>query len=192
MRALRVIAIGALVMVAAGLAWVLFVGMPRWYPGGPATHAAAAAPAIPPPVVGRKIKAHLYYVSDDGTKLTSMERDVPYGESATDQAREIVNAQIAPVAEPLVSAIPPGTTLKALFVTSAGDAFVDLSKDVATAGTGGTLNELLTVYTIVDAITTNLPAITGVQLLVDGKEVDTLSGHVDLRRPLAKNLAWVQ
>ena len=31
-----------------------------------------------------------------------------------------------------------------------------------------------------------------VQVLVDGKEVDTLSGHVDLRRPLAKNLAWVQ
>ena len=26
------------------------------------------------------------------------------------------------------------------------------------------------------------------QLLVDGKEVDTLAGHVDLRRPLAKNL----
>ena len=25
-----------------------------------------------------------------------------------------------------------------------------------------------------------------------GREVDTLSGHVDLRRPLPKNLAWVQ
>jgi len=38
----------------------------------------------------------------------------------------------------------------------------------------------------------NLPAVTAVQLLVDGKEVDTLAGHVDLRRPLAKNLTWVQ
>jgi len=27
---------------------------------------------------------------------------------------------------------------------------------------------------------------------VDGKEVETLSGHIDLRRPLAKNLTWVQ
>ena len=34
--------------------------------------------------------------------------------------------------------------------------------------------------------------VTAVQLLIDGKEVDTLSGHVDLRRPLVKNLAWVQ
>jgi hypothetical protein len=31
-----------------------------------------------------------------------------------------------------------------------------------------------------------------VQLLVDGKEVDTLAGHVDVRRPLLKNLDWIQ
>jgi hypothetical protein len=47
---------------------------------------------------------------------------------------------------------------------------------------------MLTIYTIVHALTFNLPAVTAVQLLVDGKEVDTLAGHVDLRRPLSKNL----
>jgi hypothetical protein len=62
---------------------------------------------------------------------------------------------------------------------------------VASAHPGGSTNELLTIYTIVDALTLNLPAITAVQLLVDGKEVDTLAGHVDLRRPLPKNLALV-
>ena len=30
------------------------------------------------------------------------------------------------------------------------------------------------------------------QLLVDGKEVETLAGHVDLRGPLARNLDWVK
>jgi hypothetical protein len=29
-------------------------------------------------------------------------------------------------------------------------------------------------------------------VLVDGKEADTLAGHVDIRRPLAKNAAWLQ
>jgi hypothetical protein len=38
----------------------------------------------------------------------------------------------------------------------------------------------------------NLPAITRVQILVDGKEVDTLAGHVDLRHPLQQNLKWVR
>ena len=31
-----------------------------------------------------------------------------------------------------------------------------------------------------------MPAITAVQMLVDGKEVETLAGHVDLRRPLGR------
>ena len=160
---------------------------PRPAPG-PAATAAPAAPAPP----GRKIKARLFYVAEDGTRLTSVERDVPYGESADEQAREIVAAQIAPVVEPLVSAIPPGTTLRAVFITKSGDAYVDLSREARVGHPGGTVDELLTVYTIVNALTVNLPAVTAVQVLVDGKEVDTLSGHVDLRRPLAKNLTWVQ
>ena len=94
--------------------------------------------------------------------------------------------------EPLVSAVPPGTTLRALFITDRGDAYVDLSHEVAAAHPGGTLNELLTVYTIVDALTVNLPGVQSVQILVDGKEVQTLAGHVDLRQPLAKNLSLVE
>jgi hypothetical protein len=107
------------------------------------------------------------------------------------QAREIVGAQLAPVAEPLVSAIPAGTTLKALFLTPAGEAFVDLSGAVMLTHPGGSINEMLTVYALVDALTVNLPAITAVQVLVDGKEVETLAGHLDLRRPLARNMEWV-
>jgi spore germination protein GerM len=152
---------------------------------------AAAAPAVPA-APGRKIKARLFYVSADGTRLTSVERDVAYGESPDEQARELVAAQIAPVVEPLVSAIPPGTTLRAVFITKSGDAYVDLSREARAAHPGGTVDELLTVYTVVNALTMNLPAINAVQVLVDGKEVDTLAGHVDLRHPLQKNLAWVQ
>ena len=57
---------------------------------------------------------------------------------------------------------------------------------------GGTINEMLSIYTLVNALTENLPAVTPVQVMVDGQEVETLAGHVDLRRPLAKNLAWVE
>jgi spore germination protein GerM len=153
---------------------------------------AATTPSPVPAPPGRKIKARLFYVSEDGVALTSVERDVAYGDGADDQAREIIAAQIAPPVAPLVSAVPPGTTLRAVFITKSGDAYVDLSREARSAHPGGTINELLTVYTIVNALTANLPAVTAVQLLIDGKEVDTLSGHVDLRRPLVKNLAWVQ
>jgi spore germination protein GerM len=180
----------AIVVVLAIAVFVAKRGMPSFAPA-PTAHAVAAAPPAPT-TSGRKIKARLFYVADDGARLASVERDVAYGEGADQQAREIIAAQIAPVVEPLVSAIPPGTTLRAVFITKNGDAFVDLSREARTAHPGGSVNELLTVYTIVNALTVNLPAVTAVQVLVDGKEVDTLSGHVDLRRPLAKNLAWVQ
>lgn len=187
----RAALVAGLTAVVALLAWLLFIGLPRWY-GGPATSMAAAVTPITTPAPGRKIKAHLFYVADDGVRLVSAERDVPFGEGTVQQAKEIIGAQIAPVAAPLVSAIPAGTTLRALFITANGDAYVDLSREVSSAHPGGAANELLTVYTIVNALTANLPAVSGVQLLVDGKEVDTLAGHVDLRRPLAGNLSWVQ
>ena len=69
-------------------------------------------------------------------------------------------------------------------MTDRGDAFVDLSREVVSAHPGGSLTELLTVYAIVNAVTANLPAVQRVQILVDGKEVDTIAGHVDVRRPL--------
>ena len=175
----------------AAVAVMTKLGLPPLVRRPAAMAPAAAAPAVPTPP-GRRIKARLFYVAEDGTRLTSVERDVAYGDSADEQAREIIAAQITPVVEPLVSAIPPGTTLRAVFITKSGDAYVDLSREARAAHPGGTVDELLTIYTIVNALTVNLPAVTAVQVLVDGKEVDTLSGHVDLRHPLAKNLTWVQ
>jgi spore germination protein GerM len=185
----RVLSFGAMTIALAAIAWALFVGLPRSSrpraqpPPPPA--AAAAAP-------GRKIKARLFYVSEDGTRLTGVERDVAYGDGAAAQAQEIIKAQLAPAAAPLISAVPAGTTLRALYVTSNGAAYVDLSREVVNAHPGGSLDELLTIYSIVNALTMNLPAVTSVQVLVDGKETDTLAGHVDLRYPLAKSLDWVR
>jgi spore germination protein GerM len=185
----RLLLAAGFTMAAALLTSLMFIGLPPWY-GRPPTMNRAAPDTIPAEP-GRKINVRLFYVSDDGTRLMTVERDVAYAEQTVDQAREIIAAQIAPVTEPLVSAIPPGTTLRAVFVTSRGEAFVDLSAEVASEHPGGSMNELLTIYTIVHAVTFNLPAVSAVQLLVNGKEVDTLVGHVDLRQPLAKNLAWL-
>ena len=126
-------------------------------------------------------------------RLTGVEREVLYGDGAAAQAQLLINAQLAPAAAPLVSAVPPGTTLRAIYLNAEkGEAYVDLSREAVTAHTGGSLDELLTIYTIVNALTSNLPAVTSVQVLVDGKEIDTLAGHVDLRKPLVKNLALVE
>lgn len=180
-----------LAALAAGV-WLVSARLPRWLETSRTTPPASQPAAPAAPEEARKIHATLFYVSDDGGGLVSLSREVPYGATPAEQARQILDAQIHPPPSGYVSAIPKGTTLRTLYITSNGEAYADFSKEIVTGHTGGSLDEALTVYTIVDALTVNLPSITTVQILVDGKGVDTLVGHLDLRHPLARSLKWVK
>lgn len=152
-------------------------------PVAPATPGAPVAPAAVP-----RIKATLYFASEDGLRLVPVENEVALAEGVVAQARSIIEAQLAANAPaPLVSTIPKGVMLRGIFVSQRNEAFVDLDPSIRAAHPGGTFQELMTVYTIVNALLTNLPNLQDVQILVGGQEVDTLAGHVDLRRPLRKN-----
>jgi spore germination protein GerM len=185
MTARRALLIAGATPVAVAVGWALFVTLPGRV-ATPGSQAPAPSAQTGEATADRKIKARLFYVADDGRTLTSLEQDVAFAERPVDQAKAIVTAQLAPVAEPLVSAIPAGTTLRALFITG-GEAYVDLSRELAANHPGGTMHERLTVETLVSALTANLPAVTSVQLLVDGKELETLAGHVNLSRPMVPN-----
>jgi hypothetical protein len=151
-----------------------------------------AAPAPPAASQRAHIAASLYYASTDGQTLVEVRRDVDLAPDAVSQGREIVRAQLAPAPKPYLSVIPPGTTLRAFYITERAEAFVDLSRELSAAHPGGSLAELMTVHALVNAITRNLPAVQRVQILVDGHAVDTIAGHVDVRRPLARDTSLVR
>ena len=185
----RPIVLAGLVAAVAVIVWLLWAGGSRFNaPAAPGE----AGPAAQPPVAERKINVTLFFISVDGLALVGAQREVAFGEPVSEQARRVVEAQLGAPPAPLASAIPEGTTLRSVFVSANGEAFVDLTGDVTIKHTGGALDELFTVYAIVNALTVNLPAVTRVQILIDGKEVDTLAGHVDLRHPLQKSLNWVR
>ena len=165
---------------------LLFLG-PRWLATAPAESPGAARV----PGTARLIRAQLFYVNTDGTGLSAIEQEVKYGETAVEQAKRLIEAQIATAAPPHMSAIPAQTRLRGVFLTARGEAYVDLSAELRANHPGGTTNEGLTVYSLVSVLTANLPAITSVQILIDGHEVDTLAGHLDLRRPLEQDSRWV-
>lgn len=149
--------------------------------------AAPAAAAVP------KIKATLYFLSEDGLHLVPTEREVPLAEGPVAQARSILEAQLSAEAPaPLISTIPKGATLRGIFVSERNEVFVDLDPSIRTGHSGGATEELMTVYTIVNAVLTNLPDLQEVQIMIGGQEADTLAGHVDLRRPLKKNDSLIQ
>jgi spore germination protein GerM len=173
-----------ILLIALGLlAWGVTAGLEH-LAGPRVTEAPVAPPAAAPTA---HITATLFYASSDGQSLRPVRREVPFADGVVAQGRQIVATQLAAAPEGQTSTIPAGTELRAFYVTDRGDAFVDLSPQVSTAHPGGSLNELLTVYAIVNAVTTNLPAIQHVQILVDGKEVDTIAGHIDVRRPLQRD-----
>ena len=187
-----IIAIVAFIGGALVLWGLLFFAVPRWLRGGATPGAAPATTNVTSADAQRKITATLFFIAEEGLALVPVQREVPLAEPVVEQARQIILAQIAPASHPLASTIPAETKLRAIYLSERGDLFVDFSPELTTRHTGGSLDELFTVYAIVNAATVNLPAIARVQILVDGKEVDTLAGHVDLRNPLAKNLTWVR
>lgn len=187
----RYIQIAAGVIVVGLLAWAVSRELERLAGLQPETGDAdttAEAPEAGQP----RITAMLYYGSADGQALVPVRREVALADGLVPQAREILRAQLEGAPPPFVSVIPEGTTLRAFYVTDRGDAFVDLSPEASSRHPGGSSTELLTVYAIVNAVTANLPTIQRVQILIEGREADTLAGHVDLRRPLEQDLALVR
>ena len=184
----RILPVATAVVLLALLAWGVTSLLERLTEREPDP---AVVTTAPPPAETPHIAATLFYASAEGDALTAVQREVPLAEGLVAQGRQILTAQFAPPPPPYVSAIPAGTTLRAFFVTEKGDAFVDVS-GISTAHPGGSLTELLTVQAIVNAVTANLPAVQRVQILVDGKEVDTIAGHVDVRQPLMRDASLIR
>lgn len=180
-------------LLAAALGvWLVTLVLPGWLADPqPASGVPAAVSGDATPPEARRITASLFYVSPGGDALVAVDREVVYAPSPAAQARRIVEAQLAPAPEGQISAIPAGAEVRALFLTSRGEAFVDISQAIAANHPGGSVHEALTVYAIVNALTVNLPDVTAVQILIDGREVDTLAGHIDLRHPLSRGLRWI-
>lgn len=184
-----VFVLGALAL-AVGV-WLVSAGLPRWLTQ-PGVELTSTGDTTTGDADTRRIQATLFYVADDGVTLSPTSRNVPYGATPAEQARRLVEAQVATPPEGLVSPVPAGTTVRAVFLTDTREAYVDLGGAIRTAHGGGSLDEALTVYAIVNVLTVNLPEVTAVQILVDGREVDSLRGHIDLRAPLNRANDWIQ
>ena len=187
-RAYR-IAGSVLLALTIGAATLTFILVERWESATRTPSALdgtdAAGDGISP------FTATMYYVAADGRGLVRREIEIPYATDTLSRARIIAERQLERAPRQLLSPFPRGTRLRSVYLADDGILFVDLSAEVTTEHSGGSLDELLTVYALVNALTTNVAEIGAVQILVDGGEVDTLAGHIDLRQPLTPNLTWV-
>lgn len=85
--------------------------------------------------------------------------------------------------------IPSGTRLLDLDIDGP-IALVNFSREFET-GSGGSTGELLTVFSVANTLT-EFGSIESVRLLVEGRPIDTLAGHVDLSEPIGRAPALIR
>jgi hypothetical protein len=141
----------------------------------------------PAAAVGRTINVKLFFQGTDQPGLVMEERTVPFSSDLGTQLEAVVSELVQGPRSGLVRTLPPETKVLDVFVNARGVAYVDVSKE-ATGGTAGSHEELLSVYSIVNSLAVNFPAVKRVQILVDDRPVATLAGHVDLSRPLPPDM----
>ena len=109
---------------------------------------------------------------------------LPDRESAA--IRPLLTALLAPALQGTdPRPVPEGIEIRATYLLPDGTAIVDLGGPLLSTGwKTGSQAELMLIYSIVHTLTSNLPAIRQVQILVNGQPAETLAGHVSIERPL--------
>ena len=189
----------------AGLLATVALTAPRWAsllqaptPATPVegeeTSAEEARPAptdVAKPQAARRINVRLYFEAPDREGLLPEEREVALSSDLARQVRTVVEELAKGSTTGLLPTLPAGTRVLEVFVQARGVAYVDLSSEASSGLPGGSRAELLTVYSVVNTVVTNFPAISRVRIVVDDRPVDSLGGHVDVSRPLPPDMTLV-
>ena len=136
--------------------------------------------------------AVLFFPSLSARKLVAESRPIKWAPSAADRVRQVLLALAEGPIQRLGHPLAASTDVRAVFLTLDGTAYVDLSKDLLSNVNPGIESELLAVYSIVNSVTTNIPSVKRVKILVQGQEVDTLEGHADLTETIVPDPSLVQ
>lgn len=88
--------------------------------------------------------------------------------------------------------LPKNTKVKRIFIDAAKVIYLDFSKNLIKDHPGGVWTETLTVTSICKTLFANFEA-HSIRILVDGKEVHTLAGHIDLTEPITREMVelWI-
>lgn len=126
----------------------------------------------------------LFFPSDEDSLLHPEEREIIDSSSIVKQARQTIEELLKGSRNGSLSPFPPETKLRGLFFSANGIVHVDFSKEIQEKHISGSAAEISTVYSIVNSLTYNFKSIKKVFILIEGREKETLGGHIDLSRPL--------
>jgi hypothetical protein len=166
------------------LAAVLGMSIYAWHMRG----RAAATPPISvdtrpvvAPVAGQTERVTLFVAYDDIGVLRAQSAQIPLPSVRQQRAEELLRALIALYLDKASPhPLPTGSDIRGIYLVDPGLAVIDVNSAFADAHRSGVLAEELTVASLIQTLSANIPGILKVKILVDGKQRDTLAGHADL------------
>jgi spore germination protein GerM len=142
---------------------------------------AANTQPVAPPVSGSSEQVTLYVAYDDAGVLRPKAVRITLPTGRQERAAEILRALLTLyLAKFSPHPLGPGSDIRDVYLVDPGLAVIDLNAAFADNHRSGVLVEELSVVSLVQTLSANIPGITRVKILVEGNERETLAGHADL------------
>ena len=136
----------------------------------------------------REKKGILLYFSDsEGKYLIGEKREILKRDEVEEEAEETINELIKGPKGKLIPTLPRQTKLLDLELGEGGVVKVNFNKALSKDHPGGSSAEMMTLYSVVNSLTLNFHQIKRVQILIEGKAVETIAGHLSLKKPISPN-----
>jgi spore germination protein GerM len=177
-----------LTAVAAAVLAVCFSVAP--VPAAGESGGAHAANAVAPGSAAENV-VHLYFTDRRGPFLHAQERVFSRPADPLAFGREILTMLIRGPRGELGRTLPVESEVRAFFIDD-GTAVVDFTDAIREQHPGGCRTELLTIFSIVNSLVLNMDGVESVRILIDGREPDTLAGHIDLHPAYAADMLLVR
>jgi hypothetical protein len=163
---------------------VLGVSLYAWHMRGRASAVSGASAdtrLVVPPVAGPTERVTLFVAYDDIGILRPQPAQISLPSVRQQRAEELLRALLALYLDKSSPhPIPQGSDVRSVYLVDPGLAVIDFNAAFADGHRSGVLEEELTIASVIQTLSANLPGITRVKILVEGKERDTLAGHADL------------
>ena len=132
--------------------------------------------------------AKIYFSDPQERFLMPEKRYVVKEDDPALQAKEIAKALLDGSKEGLVNTFPTGVTIKDVKIGDGGTAFVNFNKKLIKLHPGGSTAEMATIYSLTNSITQNISSIKKVKILVEGKELSSIKGHISTQKAFSPDL----
>jgi spore germination protein GerM len=136
-------------------------------------------------ILSEKKDVLLYFSDSEGEYLIGEKRKILKKSEVKEEAKETIVELIKGPKGKLIPTIPPRSRLLTLKISDAGVAKVNFNAALSKDHPGGSSAEMMTVYSIVNSLALNFPRIKRVQIFIDGKPIETITGHLSLRQPVS-------